>query len=267
MTPEFGIKVLLILATTVALVFIIRRLQAPRPRTKHLAMTVWAAFGPYDTAEFAEDGLRWASAAVFGRDGISEHKNWIQGYIKDFHHWQASGSFQKIQKMLRWGLMLTAYGPTFEDACQRFRDQAMAAATEIMGRLNESLSKAGHKLEPSKQADGTYQVLYKKIWSDAEIKKKEQETGEAILNGIGNNLLEDKSDAAKILVAFLGKVYEDNFGRNIKTPKDIGIIWFACLEVIDKDPNSEVAQTFKVLNEAWNTSQSNRGTDQKEQTG
>ena len=67
MTPEFGIEALLLLATTVVLVYIVRRLQTPRPRTKHLAMTVWAAFGPYDTAEFAEDGLRWASSAASAR--------------------------------------------------------------------------------------------------------------------------------------------------------------------------------------------------------
>ena len=265
MTPEFGIEALLLLATTVVLVYIVPRLQTPRPRTKHLAMTVWAAFGPYDTAEFAEDGLRWASSAAFGRDGISKHKKWIQGYIKDFHHWQARGSFQKIQKMMRWGLMLTAYGPVFEETCQRYRDHAMAEATEIMGRLNENLSKTGHKLEPSKQADGTYQVLYKKIWSDAEIKKKEQETGEAILNGIGNNLLEDQSDTAKMLVAFLGKVHKDNLGRDIKKPKDVGIIWFACLEILNQDPDSEVAQTFKALNDAWTTSKPNEGREQKEQ--
>ena len=68
-----------------------------------------------------------------------------------------------------------------------------------------------------------------------------------------------------MLVAFLGKVHKDNLGRDIKKPKDVGIIWFACLEILNQDPDSEVAQTFKALNDAWTTSKPNEGREQKEQ--
>jgi hypothetical protein len=82
--------------------------------------------------------------------------------------------------MMRKCLLLTAYGRAFEKACQQFRDEAMTEATGIMEWPNKDfLEKTGHKQEPLKRPDGTYQVFYKKIRSDEEIQKKERETGEA----------------------------------------------------------------------------------------
>ena len=214
-------------------------------------MKVWAAFGPYDSAESATNSLRWACRAVFGKTEAVSHEDWSNGHIQNFRGWEADGSFGKMQKIMRGGLSLTAYGHVFEAACQRFRDEAMADASQIMDSLNKDLEKTGHKLESVKQPDGTYQVLHKKIWSDEEILRKENEIGEAVLNGIGKNLLEDQSNEAKQLLTFLGVVYQTNAGRNLETPKDVGTIWVACLEILDKDPHSEVAHTFKDLNAAW----------------
>ena len=66
-----GIAALIILAF-----FFLRWFQTPKAGTKRLAITVWAAFGPYDTAEQAEDFLYRACRAVFGKEGYSAHEKW-----------------------------------------------------------------------------------------------------------------------------------------------------------------------------------------------
>jgi hypothetical protein len=194
MSWEVTIKGLMIAAVVVVVVFLARRLQAPRSGTQRLAITVWAAFGPYDSADAASDSLRWASRAVFGKIGTTKHQEWMDGHIKNFREWEARGSFEKMQKIMRGGLLRSANGHAFETACQRFRDEAMRDVTPIMESLNSVLEKTGHKLESAKRPNGTYDVLYKKIWSDDEIEQKDREVGEAALNEIGNNLLEDDSD-------------------------------------------------------------------------
>jgi hypothetical protein len=123
----------------------------------------------------------------------------------------------------------------------------MADASQIIASFNEDLEKSGHKMEPAKRADGTYQVLLKKIWSDEEIERKDREFGGRLLNVIGNNLLEDQSPEAIQLRKFLGAVYQTNAGASVETPKQVGIAWLACLEAQDKDPDSEVAKTFRVF--------------------
>jgi len=243
---------LLAIATVLALAYwVLRWFQTLRP--EELAMKVWAAFGPYDSAERAATSLRWASRAVFGKTEAINHEKWVNSHIQNFRDWETNGCFEKMQNVMRSGLLLTARGHDFEAACQRFRDEAMADATEIMGVLNEDLEKTGHKLEPVKLSDGTYSVAYKKIWSDDEIQRKERETGEAVLNAIGKNLLEDQSSEAKQLLSFLAVVYQTNICEALEAPKDVGISWVACLEIQDKDPNSETAKTFRVLNNAWDS--------------
>ncbi|MCW5786080.1 MAG: hypothetical protein KIT49_01060 [Nitrospira sp.] len=192
--------------------------------------------------------MRWASRAVFGPKEIAEHENWILGHAENFRAWEVEGCFSKAHEMMRKGLLLCAYGAAFEKACQGYKDEAMADASQIIDSFNKDLEKSGHKMEPAKQPDGTYQVLLKKILSDEEIERKDREFGEKLLNVIGNNLLEDQSPEAIQLRKFLGAVYQTNVGMSVETPKQVGIAWLACLEAQDKDPNSEIAKTFRALN-------------------
>lgn len=258
MTPEIAIEVLGVVAVVALAFWALRWLQAPKPKTRRLAAAVWAAFGPYDTAESAEDALRRASNAVFGKEAVTEHEEWIQGHLKNFREWQAEGRFQTAQKMMRTGLLLTGYGHAFKVACEKVRAEAVAQGLKAMETLNRDLEKTGHKLEAVKQPDGTVQFAYKQTWSDEEIKQKERQDSEAVLNTIGRNLSEDQSNEAKNLLAFLTLVYQTNMGKDLETPKDVGAIWFACSEVVDKEPDSEVAQTFKVLNDAWTATRSGK---------
>ncbi|MDP2651670.1 MAG: hypothetical protein Q8O94_00860 [bacterium] len=142
---------------------------------------------------------------------------------------------------------------------RRRRERIIARGIDAMEQLNKDLEKTGHKLEAVNQPDGTLQLGYKQIWSDEEIKRKERQDSEAVLETIGRNLSEDQSNEAKQLLAFVSVVCHTNMGKDLETPKDVGTIWFACLEVVDKNPDSEVARTFKVLNEAWTATRADKG--------
>lgn len=111
--------------------------QAPSAGTERLAITVWAAFGPYNSADSAVDSLRWASRAVFGKAGTAKHQEWIEGHIKNFRDWEAQRRSSEVHEMMRKGLLLTAYGRAFKTACQQFRDEAMTDATATMEWLNK----------------------------------------------------------------------------------------------------------------------------------
>ena len=138
------------------------------------------------------------------------------------------------------------------------RERIIARGIDAMDRLNEDLEKTGHKLEAVKQPDGTVQFVSKQMWSDEEIKRKERQDSEAVLNAIGGNLFEDQSNEAKQLLEFLRVVYKTNMGKNLEARKEAGAIWFACSEVVDQDPDSEVARTFTVLNDAWTATRSDK---------
>jgi len=109
--------------------FLFRWFQMPKAGTKRLAMTVWAAFGPYDTAEDAEGFLYRACRAVFGKNGLSTHEKWIQGHIDNFKEWDATGDFLRAQKIQRTGLMLTAYGKTFKAALNAVKAEATLSSS------------------------------------------------------------------------------------------------------------------------------------------
>lgn len=240
-----GIAALIVMAF-----FLLQWFQKPKEGTRQLAMTIWAAFGPYDTAKYAEESLYRACRAVFGKEGLSAHENWIQGHIKNFKEWEAKGDFLRAQKIQRTGLMLTAYGKAFKAACNAVKAEAIEDF-DVEGFNKEFLKDSGYRFEVVKQADGTDQLAYKKIWSDEDILKKKQELGEAILNQVGNNLLQDESPESKALLAFLSNVYKANMDRDIETSKDIGVIWFTCIELLNKDPDSEITKAFDILNDAW----------------
>jgi len=114
----------------------VQELQTPRPGTERLALTVWAAFGPYNTAEDAEKGLRRACRAVFGQEGIAGKEKWVEGHVKNFHDWHAEGRFTRVEKSVRAGLLLTAYGKAFETACHKLRVESLNEAQAALDKLS-----------------------------------------------------------------------------------------------------------------------------------
>jgi hypothetical protein len=64
------------------------------------------------------------------------------------------------------------------------------------------------------------------------------------------DLFSDETVEARRLT-FLSKVRHTDADNELKTARDFGLAWFACLQLEDKDPESELAQVFKALNDAW----------------
>lgn len=252
---ETFLTILGIGAAAVLLFYGLRWFQAPRKNTQHLVMTVWAAYGPYSTAENAEDVLRTAVRIILGSEGKKENEEWVQGHVGNFHEWEKEGRFESGENLMRKGLLLTAYGSAFNEAFEKIRAEYITQAQEAAENLNKDLlEEGGHRIEKVMGPDGNVDFAFKKIWSDEEIEQKKKEDGEAILNAIGNNLLQDQSDEGKELVEFLRIVYRqntDDADRELKTAQELGQVWTACLTVSIEDPSSEVTKIFRVLNEAW----------------
>ena len=103
------------------------------------------------------------------------------------------------------------------------------------------------------KADSRIEVV--EIWSDEQIEQNNSKVANAILEKVGTALSADESAEAKRLRAFLAKIYPNLAESEQKPPppQDIALAWFSCLQLQDKEPESELAQLFKVLNDAWST--------------
>lgn len=95
------------------------------------------------------------------------------------------------------------------------------------------------------------QVQVVEVWSDEQIERNNRQRADDILDRVGTDLSADESVEAKRLRAFLDKIHTTSADSGLKTPRDIGRAWFACLQLQDNDPETELAQLFKVLNDAW----------------
>jgi hypothetical protein len=89
------------------------------------------------------------------------------------------------------------------------------------------------------------------IWSDEQIERSDRQLANAILEKVGTDLFADDTVEARRLRTFLSKVRQTEADTELKTARDLGLAWFACLQLEDKDPESQLAQLFKKMNEAW----------------
>ena len=89
------------------------------------------------------------------------------------------------------------------------------------------------------------------IWSDEQIERNNRQLANSILEEVGTDLFSDETVEARRLRTFLSKVRHTDADKELKTARDFGLAWFACLQLEDKDPESELAQLFKALNDAW----------------
>jgi len=102
------------------------------------------------------------------------------------------------------------------------------------------------------KADSRIEVV--EIWSDEQIEQNNSKVANAILEKVGTALSADESAEAKRLREFLAKIYPNIAESEQKPPpQDIALAWFSCLQLQDREPESELAQLFKVLNDAWST--------------
>ena len=118
---------------------------------------------------------------------------------------------------------------------QRAREQAKARAAWLNGELERS--------------DSRIEVV--EIWSDEQLERHDRQVANEILEKVGTDLSADDSVEAKRLRAFLVKIRQTDVDGELDTPRDIGLAWFACLQLQDTEPDSELAQLFNVLNDGW----------------
>jgi hypothetical protein len=91
------------------------------------------------------------------------------------------------------------------------------------------------------------------IWSDEQLEQNDRQLGHSILERIGRDLSADESPEARRLRGFLAKV-QPSINNESRTAQDLGQAWFACMQTLDKEPASELAQLFKTLNDGWTAS-------------
>jgi outer membrane protein TolC len=101
------------------------------------------------------------------------------------------------------------------------------------------------------QADSRIEVV--EIWSNEQIDQNNSKVANAILEKVGTALSADQSVEAKRVRDFLATIHPDLADSEQKTQQEVALAWFSCLQLQDKEPESELAQLFKVLNDAWAT--------------
>ena len=124
-----------LLATLVGAVLVLvllARLRAMRRGAKEgtevLAMAVWSAFAPYSDAEGAEFGFRTACDAVFGKEAVPEHADWMDAHIRNFREWGRDGETDVARSTDNYKQLFHSYqrGSAFEAACLKVRELSLA---------------------------------------------------------------------------------------------------------------------------------------------
>lgn len=213
-------------------------------RTSGLArrvFPVWAAQGPFDSGEKSAAAMRCAYLAVFGPEE-AERIEVVEAIAK---HAEVYDRNPVAWEQNRRETILLASSETEEFV-------TIAKGLAAMDSLNEDfLESGGHKLELARQSDGSQGVTYKKILSDEAIDEKKKQSNEAIVSGIGKGLLNDTSEEARALVAFLADIYKANTGEKTISASAIGRAWLACFKMKNEEPDSDLAQEFERLYEAY----------------
>jgi len=201
---------------------------------------VWAAQGPFDSGEESAAAMRHAYLAVFGAEE-AEKRGMVEAISK---HASAYDSNPAAWEQNRQQAMQSANTETEEFV-------TIAKGLAAIDSLNKDfLESGGHKLELARQSDGSTGLAYKKIWSDEAIEEKKKQDNEAIVSGIGKGLLEDNSEEARALVAFLAEIYKANTEEEEISASAIGRAWLACFTMKNEDPDSDLARKFERLNDA-----------------
>ncbi len=106
------------------------------------------------------------------------------------------------------------------------------------------------------RTDSRVQVV--EIWTDEQLETQDRQLANAILEKVGTDLCTDESPEARRLRAFLGKIHQTPLESGLNGPRDFGLAWFACMQIQDRDPASQVAQLFNALNDAWTLGRDSR---------
>jgi hypothetical protein len=80
--------VLLLAAVYVAYKLYVWFFMGPHKANQGMTMKVWAAFGPYEIADYAAHSLRRAARVVFPPEELPSQEQWLQDHIQNFNKWE-----------------------------------------------------------------------------------------------------------------------------------------------------------------------------------
>lgn len=203
-------------------------------------LPVWAAQGPFANGARSSEAMRLAYVAVFGTDMAEQSAAAIRS------HAEAYDSSPTTWEELRQEALNQASPEALELA------KGIAAAESLNKDLLES---GGHRLEFTRMQDGSTQVVYNQIWTDAAVEEKRREGGEAIANAIGENLMEADSVEAGELVRFLTEIYRSEIGEEPMT-SDLGRVWLSLSAPDEEIRLTPEVREFRKLNAAYSATQS-----------
>lgn len=185
--------------------------------------------------------MRYAHTAVRGPDSISASIN--EALSK---HAIAFDADPQRWESLRLQSLAGAKGQKYEDQL------TVAKGLDAVDSLNNGMFKdIGIQMELAKDANGYPTIVKKDLWTEEERQQKKKEWGEAVVNGIGENLLKSVSAEAKQLINFLLEVNEATSGGEPKAPGELGHIWLVMFNYSNENPKEAISQEFTVLNERW----------------
>jgi hypothetical protein len=244
------------LVIIVVIVLFVLRKRIFRPlgsRPEELAMIVWAASGPFNSAADAEDMLSRSARAVFGPENYNKHAGWVDGHAENFRLWERQGNFQKSQEFMRLPFLPFARGIDLEQACRRLREEAQSLAQEGIERINNDILEAtGRELRAETNPDGTLSLSYHQIWPESTICEEDASRATRIASAMGHKLLTTSSETGVRMREFLLGLKGDRTAGDLETTEDIGRIWLSCFDdSLSNGSESETTVVFKALNDAW----------------
>jgi hypothetical protein len=210
-------------------------------------MAVWAAFGPYESAEDAEGRLCRSIRAVFGESNLNEHAAWIKGHADNFRMWEESGTLKQSIEFMCRGLAAFAVGPDFETACAKFKEESRAEALRLLDKITTELGM--EKQAPAMRAliDGS--MPPEQIHEELEASQKE--TAERIVRGFGEMVLHAPSQEAARMRQFLQELSREHEGEEATTPEAFGLLYLNCINYAGDNPDTEFAKAFLALDDEW----------------
>lgn len=221
--------------------------RGPKPKSRELAAGVWAAFGPYESAEDAERALRRSIRAVFGESHFIEHADWINGHAENFRMCEESGTLKQRIELMRRGFAAFAVGPDFEAACAKFRQELKTEALHVLDKITTDPEM--EELAPVLRAliDGSMSPQQIREELDA----SQNERAERIVRSVGERLLNGSSDDAGRMREFLQELSREHGGEEAATPDSLGLLYLNCVKWAVDKPDSEFAKAFCALDDEW----------------
>lgn len=210
-------------------------------------MRVWAAVGPHESAEEAEDALSITVRDVFGASGVTEHASWIKGHVDNFRMWEQSGTLQLNIESMRRTFAASGAGPDFEAACARFHEESTAEALRLLDEL--TADPGMEKVKPAMRALLDRSIPPVQIQEQLEANKKQ--AAERVVISVGENLLRSPSQEAVLLRKFLEELSRGQNSEAITTPEACGLLYLNCFNFACTNPDTEFARVFNALDKQW----------------